>query len=284
MTRKSGWSDRARIIATGNNDVTSNIGVIRGADHDLDRGGLEARGGVNSGSKRVYIADGISEYNHGLTVHTDNFYVLRFLGTVVGNDLLNVDSLPVFTIRQQATPTQYVEITGAKFGSATIEIEAGEFLSIQMTGMGLGATLENGVLAVLDYAQKPTSHTAIPVKFDGTLIGGLQSISVELNRNLEARGDVGTGSSDPAYIGEGLLNVNISNLTVDIIDDTVWKWVMDKESGDLTLELPNGEVLVLIGAEFDNVDPDEQTSDDAVETVTTSGVALDWKVENIGGV
>lgn len=288
MSRMSGWTDKVRILNSDDSDVTSELGVIRGANHNVTKGGLESRSAVNYEGKPAYLKRGISEYNHSLVVHSDSFASLQLFGKTDGTSLVHSPSQPEFTFRQQATTDKYIELVSCKFGEVSIEISApDEYLEFSFSGQGLGTNPENdltsGVLDKLEYSGKPLQWSMIPVKWNDVVIGGLQSGTITLSRDLEPRGDVGAGSAEPQYLSEGPLSISVSGFSVDVLDDSAWQDVFSDSVGVLSVELPNGEVLKLTGFEWDEADPDEATGEEMVKSVSRSGSATDWEVENYGG-
>lgn len=282
MGRRAGWTDRARIILDSV-DITDTLGIIRGADHDITKGGLENRGGVNYGVTGAYIAEGIREYNHSLTVHSDSFAPLVLVGETSGTELVPADELPSFDFRQQADDSNYITITGAKAGSCTISYEAGDHFEIAFDGLGLGKTETAGLLAKLTYDGKPISASKVVFKVDNVAVGGIQSLNLSLSRELQARGEAGSDSEDPVYIASGIVNVSLTQLVLDVKDMDSWDWASDEESHELKIELPNGETLVIDGFVFGTNDPDEQDAERPAHTTTLTGEGLGWKITTFGG-
>lgn len=282
--RRSGWSDRARIIK-GVSDITADLGIINSVPNSVNKGGVESRSGVNYGAKTSYINRGINNYLGGLVVHTDNFSALQFFGEVVTGNLVMVDRLPEFTFRVQLSEDKYGEYTGFKFGSFNVIIEAGEPLIIE-TLDGRGKTFNpdnNGLLDKLEYDGVPVLGKNIIVKLDGVKVGALQSLNFSVNRSLAQYGDVGIESDDPAVITEGRQIITINSLTTHITDISAWNRAMSNDLVDLSVELPNGEELVLEDVLFDAGNPDDLNSDDDIKEVTNVGEAKSWKVNNFGG-
>lgn len=289
MTRRSGWADRARLINSSSTDVTDEIGIIIGADHDINTGDNTSQNAVNEGSKPARISQGINQYNAGLTVQTDNFYLLRMLGEVSGTDLVNVDELPEWTIQQQADENNYLEIQNYKAAQATVTIESGGIVEIEIEGQGLTTLgdendpLTTGTLTKLSYANEPDEWDNVDVRIDDTTIGELQTFTFQINRGLTRRADVSSDSKDPQYLAPGPLELNLSELIVDVNDSTPWQTVTNRASHKLELELSNGEILEITGFKFTSVDPDEQDGEQDFFTATRSGLGTSWQVLNIGG-
>ena len=283
--RMSGWTDKVRILDSTDADITSELGVVRGANHDINRGGVESRSAVNYEGKPAYANTGLSEHNAELVLHVDSLRAFGLIGETSGTSLVHSPGLPSFEFRQQITTTEYLSISGFKFGSLSVEISApDEFFEISLSGQGLSSSKVTGVLEALSYSGSPLKWTNVPVKLNNTLIGGLQSATFNFERSLEPRGDVGVVSDDPQYIGEGPLVININDLTVDVVDSSAWDDVLNKVDDDeLKVELPNGEVLVLKSITWDSADPDERTGEESIGTVSRSGVALDWEILVYGG-
>lgn len=282
-------SDRGH-TKSGSTDITSDLGIIVSATHDVTRN-MEKIPAVNSGADFAYLQDTVTEINISQSIESDSFAPLQLIGEVSGNELILPDVLPEFTFENQADKDNYVEITEAKWGTCNFSFGVDENLVFEFIGFGKDITLESGTLAKIDYDLKPLRGQSIIVKINDTAVGELQSFSGTIERGLENVYAVGWEKDTPKHIAEGLKNISITDMTLNIDDTFAWTTVFggtsitDRDNDDkVEIVLPNGEIMLMEDVGFDDTDPEDQTGDDGVRSVSLSGEALSLKIQNWGGV
>jgi len=163
-------------------------------------------------------------------------------------DIAVSSSIPSFTLERgiRSPPdgvAEYRGYYGLKIDSLELIAEVDEDVMLRLGLAGKGSTIPSytwsSVVPSIDYASPAYRFSDVVLKYDGTIVTGLQRVSFEIRNNLEARWEVNqTSDYTCKEIREGLFQVS-GRFTTDEDIETYIDMAMDRHEFDLTLELAN---------------------------------------------
>jgi len=324
--RKSGLSDQVKVLDDTGTDLFTEIDVnISSASHDVSLPS-ELLSSVGAGVGFVSRNDGVVEVNGDLELRAIDFKPLRLLGSYSESDtdsdgttewsISSQDHPNEWEFHQQITESHTIVLSGYddsgsepavsegfKFDEVTISISKDEPVSLEFTGLGLYAEVQQTTISTNYSNTNPQNWLDAFAEIDGTAVGSVDSAEITISRGSTAIR--GIEQREPNYrrlsteIVDGMRNIDVS-MTVEVTDGTPWEKVFDQSSypirpadstSEHTLNLVLGDrdasgdsnnteagELNLTGVAF--LGTSGELADDAeVRTVDLDGDARDWSVE-----
>lgn len=286
MTRTTGISDKVKILDSGSSEVS--FGFIQSASHRIDNR-METRAGVGGGTSYQYHFDRVVEISGSIDTFPTSLEILKIFGSYSSGSVTFTDTLPEHTIQMNTDGSNYIEITGAKFGSFTLEITKGEEVKLSVDFMGKSAEVKSGTISYSMPSVDPLNFLDAKVKIGGSYVGSLETTTIKYNRDLEAvRGIENVSDGDkrkPSEIIEKLKNITF-DMTIEITDNTAWTQVMggstiqdSRSDVTIVIETANGDITIT-GCRVNDLDSDKG-ADGEIRTAKISGNALGMSVSGV---
>lgn len=298
---ETGLSEQISIKDSGSTEKADLLGIITAADH-TKTDDVTQLASIGQGAQYQQNVDGLVEITGSVTGMPANLKALQFLGTLTDNGdgtytVTPDETLPEYTFKQQKIEGGgTVTMDNFKFGSFSLSCSEGENMELELSGMAKDFQEdESETISTPAVSGTVRRFFDTKVKMSGSVVGSLDSWTVDFNRNLEAfKGIEDFDSGDkrkPTELIEKLYDISF-NFEINITDHTAYKEAMDSSSSPHTINDNRGnttvEVVIDTSAGTDtlqltNSRPDEVSSDMANDaekrTVTLTGVAQDWQVD-----
>lgn len=322
--RTTGLSNQV-VLEQGGTDKFTEFDVnIESASHEVE---IPANliSSVGSGVSFVSHSDGRVNVSGDLTLRAIDLKPLQLLGSYSESDtdgdttnewtISSQDTLPEFQFKQQVTDGKVMVLSGFddsgtdpapadgfKFDEATISIEKDSPVTIDFSGLGLYAEVQDGSISTNYSNTNPENWLDAHVEVDGTAVGSLESAEITIARGAEAIRGIEQMDANyrllPTQIIEMMRDISVS-MTIEVTDDEAWSNLFDDDTAPLqpsdqrsdhsvTLVLGNrsdggdtnntqvGE-LQLTGVQFENTSG-ELADNAEVRTQDLEGNAIDWSV------
>lgn len=294
-SRKTGVTDEINIVEeSGSTDITGDLGLIQSAGWDIDDP-AERGNSVGGGTTTEQFVDGLIIPRCSLSVAVPDWEALKLLGTYdSGAGTISLDdTLPKFTFKAQATSDEVLEITGVKWGRATINASTGDMVTIDFEGIGTDFSFDTGTIDTTIRGDTVANWIDIEYQIANSAVGSVDSMSATYERSLEAVRGIESQSTPkrvPDEVIEKMKDIQ-SNSTIEITDATAWKEVHDddtlpvepvdsRSNVDVAFVIDGGGTLNLTGGKFENESGD-MSDDNEIRTVETSYIGQDADVEGL---
>lgn len=297
---ETGLSEQISIKDSGSTEKADLLGIITSASH-TKTDDVTQQASIGQGAKYQQNTDGLIEVTGNVSCMPPNLKALEFFGTFTDNGdgtyTVTPDStLPEFTFKQQKIDGGgTVSLDSFKFGSFTLSCSQGDNLELDMDGQGKDFSFDDSeTITTPDVSGTVRRFFDTKIKIGGTVVGSVDTFSIDFNRNLEAFKGIEDFSSgdkrNPSEIIEKLFDVSF-NLTINITDSTAYQEAMDdsnspyevnNDRSDTTISLVIDTSAGTDTLELSSARPNEVSADMANDaekrTVDLNGVAQDWTV------
>lgn len=290
---KNSVFDRVRVLDSSSADITDDLGVIISSGVGSNKN-QEVVGGVNTDVFNAYISEGEIENTGSLNVEAADFKPLELfmVEDTPGGDLVVPRVLPEFTFKAQATTSEHFVVDKFKFGECVVNAAVGGVLTFEFSGRGTGARVEDGLLSLTERnaLKIPVIAEKVKVLVDDAEFELVQDLSLTLSRELQGTNGIGSGSKESSHVDEGKVNITLDTFSAKVKDDKAWRLFMrGKESSaaalpyghkvtrgvsEIKIELESGDALVVGGALFGEVSPDDMDGSDGDRLVNITGDAV----------
>jgi len=322
--RTTGLSNQI-VLEQGGTDLFTEFDVnMETASHEVEIPS-ELLASVGSGVSFVTHSDGQVSVSGDMTLRAIDLKPLQILGSYSESNtdgdgttewqINSQDTLPEFQFKQQVTDSEILVLSGFddsgaeptpadgfKFDEATINIEKDSPVTIDLSGLGLYAELQDGSITTQYSTTNPENWLDAHVEIDGTPVGSLESAEITISRGAEAVRGIEQMAANyrllPTEIVEMMRDISLS-MTIEVTDNQAWSDLFDDDSKPLrpqdersehtvtvvlgsrdaggdTNNTPAGE-LQLTGVQFENTSGELQDNAE-VRTQDVEGNAIDWSV------
>lgn len=289
--RTSGFDDSTLVEDSTDAEITDTIGWLRDSSHNITNS-METRASVNSGASNAYHVDKLANLSGSQEYEINSLEGLKIFGTLTTGSISFDDILPTNTVKTNTDDSNYLEFTGVKFGSFSLNIARGETITLSVDWKATGVNPTSGTISPTEPSSEPETFLDVYVKIGGTVVGSLDSITIDYDRDTEHRRGIEEYSSGEkrlaTHIKEMIKSIS-ADVSIEVEDQTAWEQVMSTSSGiedsrsdtSLSVELAtNSETLSLTGFRANEVSEDK-TNDGDVRTADLTGTALGMSVTGL---
>jgi len=323
--RTTGLSNQV-VVEQGGTDQFTNFDVnIETASHEVEIPS-NLLSSVGSGVSFTSRSDGQLSVTGDVTLRAIDLKPLQLLGSYSESDsdgdsttewqITSQNTLPETQFKQQVTDNKILVMSGFddsgsepvpddgfKFDEATISIEKDAPVTIDLSGLGLYAEVQDGSLTTNYSNTNPENWLDAHVEIDGTPVGSLESAEITISRNGEAVRGIEQMDPNfrllPTQVVEMMRDITVS-MTIEVTDGEAWNHVFGDDTAPhkpqdnrsehaVNLVLGNRSdggdtndteagVLQLSGVQFENTSG-ELADEVDVRTQDLEGNAIDWSVQ-----
>lgn len=289
----TGIEDAVKVTdESDSSEITSELGHVISANHNINNN-TTTEASVNSGSTRAYHVDGVAELSISMEVNAVDLLVFQVFGTYdsTAGTITFDDTLPEYTVGMNTDDSNFADIKNVKFGSGSITISRGESISVSLEGNGKDIDRQAGSISPGTPSSEPQQFFEVHVDIDGTTVGSLDSVTFEIDRDLESRRgieDVSSGDKRKPTTIQEKLKLFSFDMSIEITDQTAWDEVTDTTDGiadsrsdyPITLHFKNGEQINIKEARSVDLDHTKE-NDGEVRVADITGEALDADISGL---
>lgn len=236
--RKSGIADEINVIRESNsNDLTADLGVITNADYTIT---LEENPRSSTGNAPDLQAaiQQAAQIELSLTLEIGRLEAMKLMGSSSGGTVTLEDRLPTFNVKYTVTDSDDVlDFTGVKWGEATLTVQEGEPIELEVTGQAQKVELVDETITTPS-PEAPSQFLDAHVEIDNTEVAAADSATITYDRSIQSvRGLTNANASErnlPDEIIEGNKTFTFDT-TVQITDKQAWEETFDDTSQPLDL-------------------------------------------------
>lgn len=300
---ETGLADAISVVDSNGSgsEIVNKFGILVGAQHSQSQD-VTQKSSIGLQPRVQENLDGVAEISGQITSNPPNLQVLEIFGTFTdnGDDTYTVEpdeNLPVFEMEQQKIDGGGVAtLEGFKFGSFSLSVQEDQELELEVSGMGDGFEFDD--TATISQSQpdgSPRRFFDCKVKMDGTVVGSVDTATLDFNRDLEAfkgiEDDAAGEKRTPTELIEKMFGLSF-NIVINIEDATAYEKALDDAGNPYTIQDERSDITISIvidtdagtdeitytGARAEEVSAD-MANDVEKRTATVSGVAQDWDVD-----